>query len=415
MNAQRIRIVLITVLLFASFAAAAAAQQPGPSSGDRQARAREENQQRAAALRAIAERLGVGAGATIADIGAGNGRDSWVFAEIVGRDGKVLSEEIDSGKTKGIEEEAKKRGLVQVQAVLGNTTDPLLPAGSVDLAYMNRVYHHFTRPREMLQAIWRALKPDGYLVIVDQRLGTLADWVPLDERGGKHFPTAETTVVREAREQGFRFVAYAEDCWKGTDQFVLIFQRPAGLAAPDRDPDPLPPLPGELVSQLLPPSGASYHRVALVALGEGRKLIAPLLEATSGEAVDIVLEEWATQKDQRPPLPAGAEIPSVLTENGDPKLGDEPLDAVYFLDTYHLLFHGPELLAKLAERLVPEARVYVLDRSSPQPISHREASHRRMIAPETVKEEMGQAGFELEREMSPPAKGRFLLVFSKKR
>jgi SAM-dependent methyltransferase len=265
----------------------------------------------------------------------------------------------------------------------------------------------------MLQGIWRALKPGGYLMIVDQRLGTLTDWVPREERAKKHFWTAETTVVREAREQGYLFVESAEDALKGNDQFVLIFQRPTDLDAPDRDPDPALPLPAAVVQQLLPSPGTACRRVAFVALGEGRKLIAPLLEAMPCDAVDIILEEWATRKDERPLLPEGVTLPSVLTEKGDPNLGDDPLDAVYFLDTYHLLFHGPVLLAKLRERLAPTGCVYVLDRQAPKPIPHREASHRRMIAPETVKEEMNQAGFHLLRELPPPADDRFLLVFAK--
>ncbi len=355
----------------------------------------------------------MGPGATIADIGAGNGRDSWTFAEIVGRDGTVLAEEIEEGKTKGIEEEAKKRGLPQVKAVVGEAGDPGLPAGSVDMAYMNRVYHHFSQPRQMLQGIWRALKPGGYLMIVDQHLGTLTDWVPREERAKKHFWIAETTVVREAREQGYLFVECAEGDLKGNDQFVLIFQRPVGLDAPDRDPDPASPLPPAVAEQLLPAPDTTPRRVALVALGEGRKLIGPMLEAMPCDAVDIVLEEWATQKDERPWLPAGMSLSSVLTEKGDPKLSGEPLDAVYFLDSYHLLFHGPQLLAKLREQLAPSGCVFVLDRQAPKPIPRREASHRRMIAAETVKEEMNQAGFQLLRELPRPAEDRFLMVFGK--
>jgi len=153
--------------------------------------------------------------------------------------------------------------------------------------------------------------------------------------------------------------------------------------------------------------------VAFVALGEGRTLIGPIVEATGCEAVDVVLEEWATQKDERPPLPAGVDLPSTLTERGDPQLGPEPIDAVYFLDTYHLLFHGPTLLARLRERLTASGRVYVLDRRAPETIPHREASHRRMIAPETVKQQMREAGFTLLHEGPPPAAERFLLVFGK--
>jgi ubiquinone/menaquinone biosynthesis C-methylase UbiE len=379
----------------------------------RAARQQQDAERRAEALRALARRLDVGPASVIADIGAGNGRDTWVFAEIVGEGGKVYAEEIEEGKTKSLKEAAEKRGLAQVQAVLGDFGDPRLPADSADMAFMHQVYHHLSQPREMLQGIWRALKPGGHLVVVDRRLGTLADWAPVADRTRKHFWTAETTVVREAREQGFLFVEGAEDIWHEKEAFVLVFQRPRGLAAPDRDPDPPSKLSEAAVRRLLPAAGQPCSRVAFVALGEGRKLIAPILKATSAAAVDIVLEEWATQKDERPPLPSGVEMPSVLTASGDPNLGPDPIDAVYFLDTYHLLFHGPQLLAKLQERLVPTGRIYVLDRRAPRPVTRREASHRRMIAPAMVTEEMAKAGLDLLREEPLPAADRFLLVFGK--
>jgi SAM-dependent methyltransferase len=404
---------LLAILACVCVLSVAVGQQGDQSDENRKKRRQEDARERTESLAKTARRLCVGPGSVIADIGAGNGRDSWTFAEIVGPNGKVFAEEIEKDKTKGIEQEANKRELAQVQAVLGTATDPSLPAGTVDMAYMNRVYHHFTEPRKMLQGIWRALKPGGYLVIVGQRLGTLTDWVPRADRANKHYWIAETTVVREAREQGYLFVEYAEEDWEAKNQFVLIFQRPTDLGAPDRDPDPALPLPAELVKQLLPSADKARQRIALIALGEGRKLIGSMLEAVPCAAIDIVLEEWATQKDERPPLPEGVKLSSVLTEKGDPKLGPEPLDAVYFLDTYHLLFHAPVLLARLRERLAPSGCLYILDRRTSKPISHREASHRRMIALKTVKEEMSQAGFTLLREMPDPTADRFLLVFAK--
>jgi len=391
----------------------AVGQAPGAPAEKRKARARAKTDQRAESLRAVAEHLGVGPGSVIADVGAGRGRDTWTFADVVGTSGVVFAEEIEESKTKAIEKEADRRDLPQVKAVLGGVEDPSLPAASVDMAFMHHVYHHVSKPREMLRGIWRALKPGGHLVVVDQRKGTLVDWVPREDRARKHYWIAETTVVREAREEGFLFVECAERLWHANGPFVLVFRRPAGRDAPNRDPDSPSPIPPGTVEQLLPASGAATGRVVFVALGEGRTLIAPLLKATRSTAVDVVLEEWATQKDERPPLAPGLTLPSVLTEQGDPHLGPEPVDAVYFLDAYHLLFHGPALLAQLRERLTESGRVYVLDRAAPRVIPHREASHRRMIAPATVREEMGRAGFALVREAPRLSADRFLLVFRK--
>ncbi len=369
--------------------------------------------QRAAAVTAIANRGHLGEGGVVADIGAGNGRDSWVFAGIVGPRGTVYAEEISDKQVATIQAEARKRKLSQVRAVLGRDDDPGLPPACADLAYMHFVYHHFSKPREMLRGIWRSLKPGGYLVVVDRNRGTLRDWVPREQRKNKHFWSAETTVVREAREEGFRFIACPDDWSESPEPFVLVFQRPHDPAQPGHDPDPFSPLEVSKAAALLLPRDRCQYPV-FIALGEGRKLLAPILQRSSGAGLDIVLEEWATQKDERPPLPVGVSLPSVLTHNGDPHLPDRPIDAVYFLDSYHLLFHGPALLGKLHERLTPDGQVFVMDRLSQKPLSRREASHQRRIDPETVKREMAAAGFCLNREEARPSPDRFLLDFGRK-
>lgn len=368
---------------------------------------------RAKSLRALAAHLGITEGSTVADIGAGNGQDTWTFAEMVGEKGGVLAQEVVESKVKLLQKKIKERRLSQVQAVLGRADDPCLPTASADFAFMRYVYHHFSKPREMLRGIWRGLKPGGRLVIVDKQLGTLQDWVDREVRAKKHHWIAETTVVREAREEGFAFVECAEENWQGKDEFVLVFERPEGLENLGQDPDLFSPLQVEDSSPLFLPLGKPYQRPVFIALGEGRKLIAPILKNSSGQAVEIVLEEWATQKEERPPLPAEISFPSVLTEKGDPRLGPEPIDAVFFLDSYHLLFHGKTLLAKIRKRLSPTGCIYVLDREAKTPLARREASHRRMIQPQTVKQEMAEAGFSHWFEGPQPSPDRFLLVFGK--
>ena len=369
---------------------------------------------RAESLRAILSRLGVGEGSVVADVGAGRGGDTWVFAEIVGEEGTVFSQEILENSVKAIKKAAEQKGLPQVRAVLGKSDAPCLPPDSVDVAYMHYVYHHMAKPRPMLRGIWRCLKPGGYFVVVDRHRGTLRDWVERSRREKKHWFIAETTVVREAREEGFAFADCPDDCWHEKDPFVLIFQRPKALDGPGRDPDAFQPLPLERASRLLLPLRRKYERPVFVALGEARQLMGPILRNASGQGLEIVLEEWATQKDERPPLPGDVSLPSVLTEKGDPRLGPEPMDVVFFLDSYHLLFHGKTLLGKMYERLGPAGCVYVLDRKAEKPLSHREASHRRKIRPETIKQEMAEAGFFLWFEGPRPAADRFLLVFGKR-
>lgn len=410
------RLLLLMVACSLVLASATFAQESKPKAKPKRpaAKRKDDSKRRAESLRKLAAKLEVGPGASIADIGAGNGRDTWIFADIVGEQGSVFAEEIGQDKVDKIKKDAKSRGLPQVRAVLGKDDSPSLPDAQVDMAFSHYVYHHMSKPREMLRNIWRSLKPGGYYVVVDRHKGTLVDWVPRADRAKKHFWLAETTVVREAREEGFVFAGYGEDEWYAKDDtFVLILQRPTENGECGSDPDPLPPIPADVISELVPDSGVKYSNIAIVALGEGRNLIGPLLDSCDGEAIDIVLEEWATRKDERPALPEGVTVCSVLTEKGDPKLDSKTLDAVFFLDTYHLLFHGEVLFGKLGERLKDGGRVYVLDRQSAEVLPHREASHRRKISPQTVEQEMSSYGYKLARTATPPTKGRFLLVFDK--
>jgi len=57
--------------------------------------------------------------------------------------GKVFAEEIAKDKVKSLRDSAEKKNLAQVTAMLGNSVNPCLPSDSVDLVYMNRVYHRF--------------------------------------------------------------------------------------------------------------------------------------------------------------------------------------------------------------------------------------------------------------------------------
>jgi len=106
-------------------------------------------------------------------------------------------------------------------------------------------------------------------------------------------------------------------------------------------------------------------------------------------------------------------MPAVLTKSGDPHLGDQPIDTVFFLDSFHLLFHGETLLARLHEKLRPNGCVYVLDREAPLPLTRRMASHCRQIDPGLVRQEMAAAGFSLWFEGPSPALDRFLHVYGK--
>ena len=146
---------------------------------------------------------------------------------------------------------------------------------------------------------------------------------------------------------------------------MLVFRRPEAVKEPGHDPDPFLCLSVEQNRGLFLPVGCPYQRPVFIALGQSRNLIPSILKASSGPALEIVLEEWATQKEESPPLPPDAALPSVLTDEGDPGLGSEPIDVVFFLDSYDLLFHGETFAAEAPGKAVYQ-RLHLRSRSGNQ-------------------------------------------------
>ncbi|MCL4848899.1 MAG: methyltransferase domain-containing protein [Acidobacteria bacterium] len=114
----------------------------------------------------LARELGVGAGAVVADVGAGSGSWAVRLAEIVGPGGRVYATELP-GRLDGLRELARSEAgdtLVVVEA--GPTATGLDPA-CCDAIVMRGVYHHFDDGAEMSRQLLVALRPAGRLAIVD--------------------------------------------------------------------------------------------------------------------------------------------------------------------------------------------------------------------------------------------------------
>src|SRR5262245_19380289 len=89
----------------------------------------------------VMDALGIKAGATVADVGAGEGYFTFRLAARVGPAGKVYAEDILEDRLEQIRALASKRKLAQIETVLGTTDDPRLPAGQMDVALVVNAYH----------------------------------------------------------------------------------------------------------------------------------------------------------------------------------------------------------------------------------------------------------------------------------
>ena len=381
---------------------------------------------RAASLGAICGKLGIGEGMTAADVGCGNGQDSFTLAAVVGPRGTVFSEEIDEKLVRSVLTGARERKLAQIVPILGETEDPRFPDGSLDLVYMHYVYHHFAKPDSMLQNIRADLKPGGILLIVEKGGGVLKDWAPLDVREKEHHVLGETTVVRQVREAGFLFVDVLDGLWQEKGDFVLAFRKTAGAPAPEGDPDLPQPFDGLKALGALPLAatgadgvvqGGRPLTVGVAALDRGRDVLPALAGALppGSRILDVVLEEWAASKTEVPPVPAGMKVEVIRTEGGRLEVpAGVAFDVFIFADAYHRLWDPGEILKGLRASLAPGGTIVILDRKDPGALERRAAGHFRRVAPALVLEEMGKAGFEKSLEPGAPAADRFVLVFKPK-
>jgi ubiquinone/menaquinone biosynthesis C-methylase UbiE len=111
--------------------------------------------------------MGLEPGMTVADVGTGVGFMLPFLSRRVGPAGHVLAEDIFDDFLAGAKHTAEEQKLSNITFIKGTETDPNLPEGQVDMELVLDAYHHFDYPEKMLSALYKALKPDGKLVIVE--------------------------------------------------------------------------------------------------------------------------------------------------------------------------------------------------------------------------------------------------------
>ncbi len=113
--------------------------------------------------------LGVRRGMTIVDMGCGNGFYALQMAQLVGSRGQILAVDIQPEMLSLMRDRMEEAGVENITPILGSLHDPRLPPDSVDLILLVDVYHEFSHPEYMLQAMRDSLKDDGQIVLVEYR------------------------------------------------------------------------------------------------------------------------------------------------------------------------------------------------------------------------------------------------------
>jgi len=150
----------------------------------------------------VVKALGLKPGERIADIGAGTGVYTRLFAQAVGPTGKVYANDIAPKFLAYIAENAAKEGLRNVETLQGGDRTTNLPTASVDVIFNSDVYHHFEYPDSMNADLRRALKPGGRLYVLEfEKVPGLSSANTMT-----HVRAPKETVIAEITRAGFTLV-----------------------------------------------------------------------------------------------------------------------------------------------------------------------------------------------------------------
>ncbi len=165
----------------------------------------------------IAAVLNLKPGMDVADIGAGTGFYTMLFAQKVGPDGTVYALDIAENFITHINETAEELGLGNVRGINNPVDSTTLEPDSVDVVFLAHTYHHFEYPYKMLESIRSALRSDGTVVLVEfERIeGVSAKFILGMVRAGKG------TFTDEFLNAGFELI---EEVPFSEKDYVLKFR-----------------------------------------------------------------------------------------------------------------------------------------------------------------------------------------------
>lgn len=137
-------------------------------------------------------------GMTVADIGAGEGYYTVRLAERVGKNGRVLAQDISREALERLGRRVERERLENISIKLGEPGDPQLPPDSFDRIFMVHMYHEVTDPYAFLWRMWPALTSGGQIIVVETES-------PVGRHGLPH-----TLLFCEFEAIGYVLVEYVE-------------------------------------------------------------------------------------------------------------------------------------------------------------------------------------------------------------
>lgn len=171
-------------------------------------------------------------GMTIADVGAGTGLFTRLFAPLVGEEGTVFALDITPQFVRHIEMTCREANITNVKGIVCTPTSVELPDNLIDKAFICDTYHHFEFPYKTMRSVYRALRPGGEVILVEfhRKPGQSSEWILGHVRAGKD------VFLEEIRLAGFK-VAEEADFMK--ESYLVRFQKDERLTPTGHTADSL--------------------------------------------------------------------------------------------------------------------------------------------------------------------------------
>ncbi|HTV81087.1 MAG TPA: class I SAM-dependent methyltransferase [Acidobacteriaceae bacterium] len=143
--------------------------------------------------------LGLQAGWTVADIGAGTGYFTLPIAAALGSAGHVFAADVAPEMLARLREKIAEAAVPNVECVEAEASATTLPSASCDCVLLANIWHEFDDHSAVLAEMGRVLRPGGQI--------TLLDWRPDVEP--VHGPPLEHRISAESARQSLAQSGFA--------------------------------------------------------------------------------------------------------------------------------------------------------------------------------------------------------------
>lgn len=170
----------------------------------------------------VVELMDLQPGMAVADIGAGTGFFSMLFAERVGSGGVVYAVDIADEFLQAIRDRAADSPKhSNIRTVLCKADSVELPPSSVDVAFICDTYHHFEYPLSTMRSLHRAMRPGGVVYVIDfiRIEGKSRAWII------EHVRAGQDEFRREIESVGFEHVPLDADMSFFEENYIMKFRR----------------------------------------------------------------------------------------------------------------------------------------------------------------------------------------------